>query len=299
MFKKYSVLLFIILFTACSSKLPNTWHDRVEKRPVSPIKLHIDEKGSGKPMILLHGFGTNSYSFHSIIEPLSKRYRVYNIDLKGFGSSPKPDDGRYSVYDQATLVLNFIKEHNLKDITLIGHSYGGGVALTLSLMDEKNIDKMVLIDAAAYKQYIPTLMNKLKFPLFGPLAFYFLPSSYEIEEGYKYTFYDKKKIKETMIKKLSRSLDKNKAKSAYLSALDDLIPDDIDEISKRYKTIKIPTLIIWGEDDISIDVYNAYRLNHIFPNSKLKVFPHVGHIPHEESPQKVIKEIRKFMIEVK
>jgi pimeloyl-ACP methyl ester carboxylesterase len=295
MFKKYSVLLFIILFTACSSKLPNTWNDRVEKRPVSPIKLHIDEKGSGKPMILLHGFGTNSYSFHSIIEPLSKKYRVYNIDLKGFGSSPKPDDGRYSVYDQATLVLNFIKEHNLKDITLIGHSYGGGVALTLSLMDEKNIDKMVLIDAAAYKQYIPTLMNKLKFPLFGPLAFYFLPSSYEIEEGYKYTFYDKKKIKETMIKKLSRSLDKNKAKSAYLSALDDLIPDDIDETSKRYKTIKIPTLIIWGDKDIVIRKSKGYRLKRDLKNSKLKIIKNCGHIPHEEKPEEVLDYILNFL----
>jgi len=295
MFKTSVALLFITFFTACSSKIPNTWQARVEKTPIAPIKLHVEEKGSGKPLILLHGFGTNSYSFHAIIEPLSKKYHVYNVDLKGFGSSPKPDDGRYSVYDQAVLVSSFIKENNLKNVTLIGHSYGGGVALSLALMDSKNINKMVLIDAASYKQYIPSLIKKVQFPILGPLAFYILSSNYEVKETYDYLFYDKQKIKDSTIEKLSESLDKESAKKAYLSALDDLIPDDIDEISKKYKSIKIPTLIIWGDKDTVIRKNKAYRLKRDLKNSKLKIIKNCGHIPHEEKPKEVLKYLYDFL----
>jgi len=102
-------LLLISLFSGCATKIPNTWQNRVEKSPPVSIKLHASISGRGKPLLMFHGF-------------------------KGFGNSPKPKDYRYSVYDQAVLVSNYIKEHNLTDITLIGHSYGGGVALSLAIL---------------------------------------------------------------------------------------------------------------------------------------------------------------------
>jgi len=102
---------------------------------------------------------------------------------------------------------------------------------------------MVLIDPAAYKQYIPSLIRKVQIPIVGPLAFYMLPSSYEVKESYYYAFYDKKKIEDSTIKEITNNLNKENAKTAYLYAIDDLIPEDISNTSKRYKEIKIPTLI--------------------------------------------------------
>jgi pimeloyl-ACP methyl ester carboxylesterase len=290
-------MLFVIIFifSGCASKIPNTWHERVVKAPKQDIKLYTNIIGKGKPLLLLHGFGSNSYSFHNIIEPLSKKYQIYNFDLKGFGNSPKPKDYRYSIYDQAVLVSKYIKDHNLTDITLIGHSYGGGVALSLALMDQKNIKKMVLIDTAAYKQYIPSLIRKVQIPIFGPLAFYILPSLYEVEESYYYAFYNKNKIDKSVIKNITKSLNKENAKSAYLYAIDDLMPEDIEEISKRYKDIKIPTLIIWGENDVVIKKSKGYRLKRDLKNSKLKIIKNCGHIPHEEKPKIVLKYLLNFL----
>ena len=287
------VLLF--LFVGCSTKIPNTWNERVEKAPISDIKLHVNTKGEGSALILMHGFGSSSYSFHYLVEPLSKKFRVYNLDLKGFGDSPKPKDYRYSVYDQAILVSKFIKDNSLKDVTLIGHSYGGGVALSLALMDQSNIKKMVLIDPAAYKQYIPSLIRSIKTPIVGPAVFYLLPSSYEVKESYRYAFYDKQKIEQSTIDIMANNLKKDNAKQVYIYAIDDLIPEDIDEVSKRYGQIKIPTLLIWGEKDVVIRKSKGYKLQNDLQNAQLKIIKNCGHIPHEERPKEVLKYLLEFL----
>jgi len=74
-----------------------------------------------------------------------------------------------------------------------------------------------------------------------------------------------------------------------------LVPDDIEKIEQRYKEIDLPTLILWGKEDVSIHVDKAYRLHRDIKYSKLKIFPKVGHMPNEEAPQKVLDEILKFM----
>ena len=287
------VLLF--LFVGCSTKIPNTWNERVEKAPISDIKLHVNTKGEGAALILMHGFGSSSYSFHYLVEPLSKKFRVYNLDLKGFGDSPKPKDYRYSVYDQAILVSKFIKDNSLKDVTLIGHSYGGGVALSLALIDQSNIKKMVLIDPAAYKQYIPSLIRRIKTPIIGPAVFYLLPPSYEVKESYRYAFYDKQKIEQSTIDIMANNLKKDNAKQVYIYAIDDLIPEDIDEVSKRYGQIKIPTLLIWGEKDVVIRKSKGYKLQNDLQNAQLKIIKNCGHIPHEERPKEVLKYLLEFL----
>lgn len=293
---KHSLFLLVLfLFYGCSTKIPNTWHERVEKAPILDIKLYSEIKGEGRPLLLMHGFGSSGYSFKNLLEPLSQKFKVYNLDLKGFGNSPKPKDHRYSVYDQAILVSQFIKNHNLKDVTLIGHSYGGGVALSLALMDQENINKMVLIDPAAYNQYIPTLIRRIQIPVIGPAAFYLFPSSYEVKESYRYAFYDKQKIEKDTIETMTKNLNKKNAKYVYIYAIDDLIPEDIDEVSKRYKYIKIPTLIIWGEKDVVIPKSKGYRLKKDLQNSKLKIIKNCGHIPHEEKPEIVLKYLLNFL----
>jgi pimeloyl-ACP methyl ester carboxylesterase len=289
------LLLLLFLFVGCSTKIPNTWNERVQKAPISDIKLHATIKGKGKPLLLLHGFGSSSYSFHYLIEPLSQKFRVYNLDLKGFGDSPKPSDYRYSVYDQAVLVSKFIKDNSLENVTLIGHSYGGGVALSVALINQSNIDKMVLIDPAAYKQYIPSLIRHIQTPIIGPTIFYLLSSSYEVKESYRYAFYDKQKIEQSTIDIMAQNLNKHNAKQVYLYAIDDLIPEDIDEVSKRYFKIKIPTLIIWGEKDVVIGQSKGYRLKKDLQNAELKIIKNCGHIPHEENPKIVLKYLLNFL----
>ncbi|RUM63353.1 MAG: alpha/beta hydrolase [Sulfurospirillum sp.] len=291
------VWLFLFMMTGCSQKIANTWQKRIVERPLHEGRtLYANITGKGAPLVMLHGFGASSYSFSKIIPELSRYFKIYAIDLKGFGNSPKPDDNRYSVYDQAVLVERFLQKHHLDHVILLGHSYGGGVALSLALMDPKRIAKLVLIDSASYDQQLPKLIRWLTIPVAGKVGFYLLPASVEVKESYKYAFYDDKKIPKEIVREYAHNLYKPNARKVYLQTVETLVPEDIRKISARYRHIKIPTLIIWGRDDIVIRKEKAYRLHHDIQNSELKIIPHCGHIPHEERPEEVLRILKKFLL---
>ena len=87
---------------------------------------------------------------------LATNHRVIAVDLKGFGQSDKPMDERYSVFDQAELLAQLIEDRNLRDLTLVGHSFGGGVALLLALEADQRlkgrISRLVLLNTLAYRR---------------------------------------------------------------------------------------------------------------------------------------------------
>src|SRR5919106_720766 len=101
--------------------------------PDAPVKLYYRDEGSGPPLLLIHGFGASTFTWRYVAPDLARTNRVIAVDLKGFGQSDKPFDERYSVYDQAELLAQLIQEKDLRDLTLVGHSFGGGVALLLAL----------------------------------------------------------------------------------------------------------------------------------------------------------------------
>ena len=118
--------------------------------PEAPVKLYYQEEGSGRPLLLIHGFGASTFTWRRVAPDLARDHRVIAVDLKGFGQSDKPFDSRYSVYDQAELLAQLIEEKDLRDLTLVGHSYGGGIALLLALEADGRLQgrlsRLVLLD---------------------------------------------------------------------------------------------------------------------------------------------------------
>jgi pimeloyl-ACP methyl ester carboxylesterase len=116
-----------------------------------------------------------------------------------------------------------------------------------------------------------------------------------MSESYDYLFYDKSKIEKKTLDVMAKNLQKTNAKTVFLSAVKDLIPEDIDEVSSRYKSIKIPTLLIWGDKDVVVRKTTGYRLHNDLKNSQLKIIKNCGHIPHEEKPKDVLKYLSDFL----
>ncbi|CAA6809263.1 MAG: Hydrolase, alpha/beta fold family [uncultured Sulfurovum sp.] len=296
---------FIFLFfTACSQKTPVTWEERIVKAKQKMLPLTYVEYGNpkNKTLLFLHGFAESKETWRFLVPELSKKYHLVLLDLKGFGASPKPEDSHYSVYDQAVLVANFMKEKSLKDVTIVGRSFGGGVALVLALMQkekliQKDISRLVLINSMAYKQFLPSMLRILNQPIIGYLAIHTISDDWMAEEGYRYAFYNNNLIPKESLEQASLYLSLPNAKYAYLESVEQLIPDDIEKIQKRYREILLPTLILWGKEDVSISVSKAYKLHRDLKRSKLRIFPKVGHMPNEEAPYRVVREILKFMEE--
>ncbi len=306
MFKNIFILILLVFtFVACSLKVPVTWEKRIVHTELnSTLPLVYTEYGNAnnKTLLFLHGFGESKETWRFLVPRLAQDYHLVLLDLKGFGVSPKTEDNAYSVYDQAEVVASFIKKKNYHNLTLVGRSFGGGVALVLALMQKdkllkKRISRLILINAMSYKQNLPSMLKTLNKPLIGYLGIHLVSNDWMAKEAYKFAFYNNDLISKESVDYASYLLSLPRAKYVYLQTVEQLIPDDIASVQKRYKTIDLKTLILWGKEDVSIRVSNAYKLHRDLRRSYLKIFEKAGHIPNEEIPQKVVFEILKFMKE--
>lgn len=296
------VTLFLALLAGCASFVPvgeTASRYREVQTPHGKIRLAVQEEGKGRPILLLHGLGTSTYTWRSIIPGLSKSYRVIAVDLRGFGASDKPLDDHYSIADQADAIRALIEQENLRDLTVVGHSFGGGITLALALDLEKRqpgrLRNIVLVDSIAYRQPLPIFFRLLKVPGVGELGMNIVPPEVQAEQALKIAYFDPKKIRPEVIAEYARTLHLPAAKHALMKTIDRIVPDNIDEIAARYKTIKLPTLIIWCEGDRIVPVALGRRLHEEIPKAELVVLAECGHLPQEEKPQDTLDAMKQFL----
>jgi pimeloyl-ACP methyl ester carboxylesterase len=267
--------------------------------PDAPVKLFYTDQGEGPPLLLIHGFGTNIFTWRHLVPDLARDHRVIAVDLKGFGKSDKPLDERYSAADQADLLAQMIEERNLRDLTLIGHSYGGGIALLLALQDDDRVKgriaKLVLLDTIAYPQSVPTFFKMLDMPLVSQIGVHAVPSSFQVEVALKIAYFDDDKIDEEEVDAYSKPLETAEGKHAMIHSARQIVPPDLEALSARYKTIELPTLILWCDHDRIVPLDVGLKLRRTMPNSKLRIVSECGHMPQEEQPEAVLSQIRLFL----
>jgi pimeloyl-ACP methyl ester carboxylesterase len=290
--------------TACAP-LFSSREEEMDKRvtlragPSPGLTLAVEEAGRGDPVLLLHGLGTSGYSWRHVAPELAKTHRVIALDLKGFGASDKPDDGRYSVRDQAAVVKAFIEQENLRNLTVVGHSFGGGVALALALSfaEEKSgrLKRIVLLDTIAYKQPLPIFFQLLLVPGVGQAGLTVIPPEVQIAQALEIAYYDDKKIPAASIIAYAQPLYAMDAKIALRRTVEQIVPPDIEEFSKRYSSIRLPTLIIWCEQDEIIPFAYGRRLAQDIRGATLHRISQCGHLPHEEQPEETLKALRSFL----
>lgn len=263
------------------------------------FKLNYNEAGTGDSLILIHGFAASSYSWRFIEKSFKQKYKVISIDLKGFGLSDKPLDTKYSVEDQAKIICEFISQNNLSNITLIGHSFGGAVSLVTYLImnnqDTNNIKKLILIDTACYVQQLPDYILLLRIPILNKLSLSFIPSTLNAKFVLQKAFYDNNKINREMINTYGFYLNLPGSHHALIQTANMIASEIIKYYSQMYKSIHIPVLIIWGEEDEIIPISVGKKLHNNIPNSLFYSIKQCGHNPHEEKPDEVIQIISKFL----
>ena len=264
-----------------------------------PLELHYEAYGQGKPVIFLHGLGGTLYTWRHLVAPMAPYYRLILFDLKGAGKSPKPFDDKYSMFDQAELIYRFILQNDMHDLTLVGHSIGGGVALLVALkLSQQNpsrLSRMILIDTVSYPQKLPGVIRMLRMPLVGWLGLYLIPDKTKVRNMMESMYYDDSKINPADVEAYATPLTLPGAKYALRQTARQIIPDNIDEIIGTYPRIKVPTLIIWGREDKIIPLENGIRLHHAISTSQLVVIERCGHDPPDERPEEVEAAMGKFL----
>jgi pimeloyl-ACP methyl ester carboxylesterase len=263
--------------------------------------LHCTQAGHGPPILLLHGFGANLATWQHLVPSLSKTRRVICVDLLGFGASPKPIDFDYSLRSQARVVLDFIEAEGLRDLILVGHSMGGGIALLVALELQRAspalLRGLVLIDAISYAQRLPLFVKLLRTPVVGRLAI-LLPVELQVRYVLGVAYYDRSKITATIVSEYADPLRDAAARSALLATARELIPADSDALASMFPTINVPTLVLWGKNDPIVPLANGFRLHQAIRDSSIAVVENCGHIPPEEMPLQTLDALNEFFLRV-
>lgn len=264
-----------------------------------PVRLHVEETGTGSPLIALHGFGASTFTWRSVMDDLAQSHHVHAVDLKGSGQSPKPPDGRYSMRDQSALILALIAERALTGITIVGHSFGGGVALLTALELVRTrpgaLASLILFDAPAYRQPIPAFIRVLTVPLLGPLFQAIAPLSFQVRTVLRIAFHNDALIDDDLVGAYVAPLRMPGGRRALRDTARQVVPNDIDAVSRRYGSIDVPTLLIWGRHDTIVPLAVGERLHAAIPGSRLVVLDDCGHVPQEETPEHVRPVVRAFL----
>lgn len=266
--------------------------------PTSPHaeQLHCIKIGTGPHnILLLHGFAASAHTWDELVPffPPDK-FTLHLLELKGHGDSTTCSGNDYSPQYNALLTAAHIRSHGLKDVTLIGHSLGGIIGL-LSAMDCPEITRLILLDAPVFPQKIPRFMRLLRLPFIGPLLLSAIPAEKIARKGLEAVFHRPERITGQLIERYAAVYRRKGSARALARTVRQIIPPSPAALIARYKTISIPVLLLWGENDRVVKPWQAERLDKELQNSQLILIPDCGHNPHEERPEQAYTLIQDFL----
>lgn len=239
-------------------------------------KFKYIEEGSGETLILLHGlFGALS-NFGPLIEDFRKQYKVVVPMLPLL----ELDLLHTSVGGIAKFVQKFIEHRNYQKIHLLGNSLGGHVALLHTLKHQNNIKSLILTGSSGLFE------NGMgdTYPKRGDYEY--------IKKKTEITFYDPNMATKELVDEVFE-ITSNRLKVIKIIALaKSAIRNNLGE---ELKEIKIPTLLVWGNNDTITPPFVAREFNKLIPNSELHFIDKCGHAPMMEQPEEFNKILHQFL----
>ena len=197
--------------------------------------------------------------------------------------------------DAAVIELHH-KIYGEGDPVLCIHGFGASLFSWRNFVDPlSRNNQLILIDAGAYKEYIPFYVKLIGFPIIGAAAVYLIPARCMAKNVLKMSYYDPGKITAEQIAAYAAPLAAPGGKHALLETGKQILPPNIDELIAKYKDINVPSLIIWGEQDKVISPEVGELLDQAIPNSTLKWIDQCGHVPQEEMPEATIPLVLDFL----
>lgn len=265
------------------------------------VELAFTDRAQGPPVLLVHGFGQNSYAWRGIVDALPGR-RVLTVDLKGFGQSDKPRDGLYSAEDQARLILELISDLDLRDLTLAGHSFGGGVCLQVAAdlcADQPEcLRGLVLVDSAALPQRLPYFLWLLRPRGLGEALVHLAPLRLAASVALRLACRQPFAYAPESASAYASTVALPGGREAMLATARQMVPRDVESLTARYAAITVPTLLIWGRQDPIVPLNVGQRLVDCLPSARLHVLDSCGHCPHEEHPEQTAGLINEFLAQI-
>lgn len=249
--------------------------------------------GRGKPIVLLHGLGGSIYDWRHLLDPLARTRRVIAPDFLGAGESDKPGDEDYSVAAQARRLRGILDRLSVKKATLVGNSYGGGVALRFAQDWPERVDRLVLINSICYADQIPCYVSLAGLPCAETLVGA-VPLGKTTRWVIRGSYSTVARLSDAEIDTYIEEIRAEGRRAAIVRTLRHAVPSDTREFEARLKSIRAPALLVWGKDDTTVPVELGRRLEKDLPDARL-VELEAGHVPNQEKPAEVLRLINGFL----
>lgn len=273
--------------------------------PVRRLVVHGEDvayrlAGSGPVLVLLHGIAGSSDSWTPSMELLQQDHTVLAPDFLGHGRSAKPL-GDYSLGNQASGVRDLLHLLGIERATVVGQSFGGGVAMQFAYQFPERCERLVLVDAGGLGREVSWLLRLAVLPA----AEYVMPVVFP---GFARRWGDAvsrfaagrgvRNARALEMWRAYRSLIDPENRQAFVRTMRAVIDPGgqaVSAVSRLYLAGQMPTLIVWGENDRIIPVEHGRRAHAAIPGSRLAVIPGTGHFPHAEEPAHFVSILRDFL----
>ncbi len=257
-------------------------------------------EGSGPVLLLLHGIAGSSRTWRDVIPRLTDRFTVIAPDLTGHGHSEKPI-GDYSLGAFASGIRDLLEVLSIDRATVIGQSFGGGVAMQLVYQHPERCERLVLVDSGGLGREVSWLLRLMALPGSEYVMPVIFPSFVRDWGDNLFRMIDERGIRMGRITEMwsaYASLAESENRQAFARTIKSVIDpggQTVSAMDRLYLASPMPTLIIWGDRDDIIPVSHAYAAHQAMPGSRLVIIEGVGHFPQIEAPEQFVDALVDFI----
>jgi pimeloyl-ACP methyl ester carboxylesterase len=292
------LILLILVVAAASFALGRATYEVDSARDTEFLELdgswvRYDVIGGGPPVVLVHGWLSSSRIWEALARRLAQRFTVYSLDLTGFGESDKPHSG-YGVRNGSRLLYAFCAHFGLARASVIGHDFGGNMAVKLAADHPDVVGRVVLVSVPADEDQIdlPTPLWLATLPVVGPL-FYALGRAFRpVRRMWMRPFVaDPDDLTEELLD------DAGKSTPAAVAGTLSMSRREISggRLVRQAKIIKMPMLVVSGEEDQIVDPHAVSAWAGSVQRAEICLMDACGHAPMIERPAEFAAQILAFL----
>lgn len=246
---------------------------------VESLDTHYERLGDDKhkKILILHGWNDSLKGWQAMQATLAKTYDVLAVDLPGFGRTDMPP-GVWGIDNYTGFVAAFLKKVKFKPFTIIGHNSGGAIAVRGLAQGKLKAERLLLLGSSGIRSEWRGRQNVWQFVTkTGKIVTAPLP----------------KKVKKYLRHKAHMTIGSgNLVETRMQDTFKNIVTDDIQSDAAQ---LKLPTLIIYGEDDLSTPPAYGRILHNLIGGSRLEILPETGHFPHLDRPETILAMTEGFI----
>jgi pimeloyl-ACP methyl ester carboxylesterase len=269
------------------------------------IRLHYVTQGSGSLMLFLHGFPEFWYSWRHQIPEFANEYKVVAIDLRGYNDSDKPTDvAAYSMPELINDVKGVIAALGYEQCVLVGHDWGGAIAWSFADAHPEMVDRLIVLNMPHPAKFAEGLRTPQQLLRSWYIFFFQLPflpelliqlNDYQaLEQALQGMAINPNAFTRADIEAYKNAFAKPGALTAALNYYRNILQSGSSR-QRSWSVLEVPTLMIWGEDDIPLGKELTYGTEKYVRNFQTQYIPHCSHWVQQEQPQLVNQFIHEFL----